>query len=637
MAQQNLVGQIFGAIQSLFRTDTARTDNLFDGGRNYGGIQHNPSGLGYAPLDPMASVNVAYPTPISQWEAEAYYAQWPCRRVVDVVPDSMTREWGVVNVAADNEIARDVQNYLDQKLKTPWHFNRAQKYANLYGGAAIVLLVNDGVSDFSKPVNRRGIRSIEAMRVIDGWHIYPDLVGQLYRDPMFPDHYRLGYPLHGYTDLGQVTIKSDHLIHHTRVLRFDGLSVSEDVMRNLNGWSDSVLRDIGDAYRAYQLAIQSVAGATKDFEIFVHKISSLASIIRDPNAKSALTQRAQNNRNMVEVFRTFFLDKDAEDIDYVSRRFNGIEGILEKLKENLTAASGLGPAILEGSFPSGLGATGVSERLQWADKVRNEQEQKFRAPLEQLLKLIFLAKDGPTGGRIPKEWNWEFKNLFQLTDEEKISLRSQQSQIDATYLREGVLLPEEVTQSRFGGSEYSFETVLDKEARQKAEAEKQATASDPFGLTESKEGSPDEPEPESEPEPEPKTDSADKFFPPKSAQRNAQKVLRWKEKHGDQVAGMTRVGWTRARQLASGDPVSLDIVKRMAQFGRHEQNSKLNPEYRNTPWKDAGYVAWLGWGGDTGIRWAKRISSGTGIRTGIRTDIQRGIPTEKALDPHTDR
>ena len=100
------------------------------------------------------------------------------------------------------------------------------------------------------------------------------------------------------------------------------------------------------------------------------------------------------------------------------------------------------------------------------------------------------------------------------------------------------------------------------------------------------------------------------YQPPKGAQNNARKVLKWKREHGDEVKGMTSVGWARARQLAAGRPISADTVKKMAQFNRHRENAKVAPENRNTPWKDNGYVAWLGWGGTTGINWARRISEG---------------------------
>jgi hypothetical protein len=64
------------------------------------------------------------------------------------------------------------------------------------------------------------------------------------------------------------------------------------------------------------------------------------------------------------------------------------------------------------------------------------------------------------------------------------------------------------------------------------------------------------------------------------------------------------VGWQRAHQLAKGEALSEDVVSRMAQFNRHRKNSKIAPEFKDEPWKDRGYVAWLIWGGDEGVDWA---------------------------------
>lgn len=93
---------------------------------------------------------------------------------------------------------------------------------------------------------------------------------------------------------------------------------------------------------------------------------------------------------------------------------------------------------------------------------------------------------------------------------------------------------------------------------------------------------------------------------PQSATNNARKVLRWRDEHGDEVKGMTAVGWTRANQLAKREKISRDTIARMASFKRHQKNAEINPEYKSTPWKDAGYVAWLGWGGTSGVNWAIR-------------------------------
>ncbi|QDP57216.1 MAG: putative peptidase [Prokaryotic dsDNA virus sp.] len=91
---------------------------------------------------------------------------------------------------------------------------------------------------------------------------------------------------------------------------------------------------------------------------------------------------------------------------------------------------------------------------------------------------------------------------------------------------------------------------------------------------------------------------------PESAKNNAKKVLRWREEHGDEVKGMTRTGWTRANQLAKGENISRSTISRMASFKRHQKNAEVSAEFKSTPWKDRGYVAWLGWGGTSGINWA---------------------------------
>mgnify|MGYP001436116850 CR=1 FL=1 len=99
------------------------------------------------------------------------------------------------------------------------------------------------------------------------------------------------------------------------------------------------------------------------------------------------------------------------------------------------------------------------------------------------------------------------------------------------------------------------------------------------------------------------------FKVPAGAKGNAKKVLEWKAKHGSEVKGMTPVGWARARQLASKSEIGLSTVRRMAAFNRHRKNAAVAPEFKETPWKDRGYVAWLGWGGTSGIDWAVKTSA----------------------------
>jgi len=115
------------------------------------------------------------------------------------------------------------------------------------------------------------------------------------------------------------------------------------------------------------------------------------------------------------------------------------------------------------------------------------------------------------------------------------------------------------------------------------------------------------PAPPAAPSPFPMREAEESYDAPEAARNNARKVLRGRDEHGDAVAGMTQVGWTRANQLASGERLSRETVGRMAAFARHRKNAEVSPEFKSEPWRDAGYVAWLGWGGTTGVDWAAGI------------------------------
>ena len=439
---------LFSDIARSFRSDSVevvRQDSLVP-------IIQQSSGLGSYDVDPLASARLPYPRELSQAECDTYYQHWACRRTVDAIPDQMTRRWGHLIIADDSGDAADqLCQTLDTVLKTPTKFNRAQKQANLYGGSGIVLFVDDGQTDASQPVNESQIRSVEGMRLLDRWHIYP-VIEDYSRDPWDPTFYRLGQPVSGLAQTGQ-------LIHESRVLPFHGIPVGEEVMRQYSGWSDSVLRGLIEAVNGYELGIYSASGALKDFEIFVHKVANFANIRKHPNGPEGLRTRARENRNLLATFRTFMVDKDAEDLSFLSRKFTGVDSIIDKTVDNIKYASGLPPSMLLQTYPVGLGATGLTERIQTAEMVSGQQETKFRDPLEKLLRYLFLSQGSPTKG-IPDSWEWHFESLFELTDLEKAELRKSQAETDRIYVEMGSLNPQQVAESRFGGSDYSPETTL---------------------------------------------------------------------------------------------------------------------------------------------------------------------------------
>jgi len=83
---------------------------------------------------------------------------------------------------------------------------------------------------------------------------------------------------------------------------------------------------------------------------------------------------------------------------------------------------------------------------------------------------------------------------------------------------------------------------------------------------------------------------------PQAATNNAKRARKWKEENGSDCG--TRVGWTRARQLADRKPISRDTIARMASFKRHQQ-------HKDVPYSEGcGGLMWDAWGGSSGINWA---------------------------------
>jgi hypothetical protein len=99
------------------------------------------------------------------------------------------------------------------------------------------------------------------------------------------------------------------------------------------------------------------------------------------------------------------------------------------------------------------------------------------------------------------------------------------------------------------------------------------------------------------------------YRPPTGVRQAAQRALDWIAE-GQAGSGFTDVGRRRASQLANGEAVSEDTIKRMrSYFARHEVDKQANGFNRGEPgFPSPGRVAWDAWGGDPGQRWANDIT-----------------------------
>lgn len=80
---------------------------------------------------------------------------------------------------------------------------------------------------------------------------------------------------------------------------------------------------------------------------------------------------------------------------------------------------------------------------------------------------------------------------------------------------------------------------------------------------------------------------------------NAKKGIELNEKNGNQCA--TQTGKVRARQLANGEAISVETIKRMYSY---LSRAEVYYDQANSN-SDCGYISYLLWGGKSGLSWAK--------------------------------
>lgn len=91
---------------------------------------------------------------------------------------------------------------------------------------------------------------------------------------------------------------------------------------------------------------------------------------------------------------------------------------------------------------------------------------------------------------------------------------------------------------------------------------------------------------------------------PQSASNRAKAALKHKEENGTSCG--TSVGWVRANQLASREPLTLSTVKRTFSFLSRAKTYDQG-KFTDSNGKDiCGSIMYAAWGGDSMKNWAER-------------------------------
>ena len=359
--------------------------------------------------------------------ASIYVGNGLAKRYIDLIVDDMIRQW--ISIPEDTD--GKVLNYL-KALKAKKEFKNALRASKLFGGALIFMVIEDGKLP-NEPVDVKNIKAIHKLKyfsrkyvTIDSQNYYNDATQANYGDPQF-----FTVNVNGKMET----------FHESRCLIFQGEYYPQDELAINPGyekyWGLSILQSLHETFEDYGLALQALFRSLLKANIDVLKIKNLMQLLASKDGQKQLDARAQIFDLAKSVSTTLLLDND-ESFEAISQQLNGVA-------ETLAGMTGVPSTILFGTSAKGLQANGSGEMRIYYDKIKSDQEEDLLEQLEKLIDLISYAQDSELDPN--EEYCPEFNSLWQQTDE--------------IYINSGVVDPNEVRSSRFGGGKYSVETMVE--------------------------------------------------------------------------------------------------------------------------------------------------------------------------------
>lgn len=268
-----------------------RLDEITEELRHDGVLLNLTTGMGKPQYDWTMHTQVGPYRYLYKRELEGLYRGWLCRKVVDLYPKEATRKWLEIKMGGKASDHRRIEafNQYQEKLGVQQAIRRASSWARLYGGAAIIAIVEDGQMP-DKPIRPNRIRSVRKLMVLDGHKIRPWLQ-PVETDPLDPEFYELILPPRYAHELRQAMGQDIRLgtgvhVHKSRVFRFDGVDLPPDMLELNQGWGLSVLDLIWDAFNRWEMGQNGAINALESSSFYTYGLDGLRELLAENNERN---------------------------------------------------------------------------------------------------------------------------------------------------------------------------------------------------------------------------------------------------------------------------------------------------------------------------------------------------------------
>lgn len=337
---------------------------------------------------------------------------------VDTVAEDMTRAGIEITCDAEPEQTDGVQQ--DLVSLGVWDgICDTSKWSRLYGGAIGVVMI-DG-QDYSTPLDpdKVGRNQFRGVVSLDRWMIEPslnDLVSEQGPQLGLPKFYRVT------SDIPGLRMK---IVHHSRVIRFDGIRLPYWQRVSENLWGISVLERLYDRMVAFDSATTGAAQLAYKSYLRVVRVKGLREILAAGGpAEAVLASYFDMMRRFQGIEGLTVLDQEDEFAPHSAVNMSGMSEALLQFGQQLSGALQIPLVRLFGQSPAGLNSTGESDLRTYYDGIAQQQNRSLLVPMKAIVRCASLS------GRwdLPDDFSIKFRPLWQLSEEQKAEVANRDTE-----------------------------------------------------------------------------------------------------------------------------------------------------------------------------------------------------------------
>mgnify|MGYP000075732150 FL=1 len=386
-------------------------------------------------------------------------------KIIDTPAEEALKHGFDLNLKSD-EVNAFVEDALDD-LEWEEKAATAIKWARLYGGALIVMLIDDG-RGLEEAVDWEHIRSIDELRVYERSIVQPDsssLYQQDYGGKGVGNRVsKFGQPEYYYVS----SIYGSFKVHESRCLVFrNGVLPEQTSNATYLFWG---MPEYVRIRRALRETVTAHTDSVKLLERSVQAIYSmkgLASLLTTDDGENQVLKRLQLVDTSRGLLNSIAIDSEGENYDFKTFQFSGVKDVIDATCNMLSALTNIPQTILFGRSPAGMNATGDSDFESYYNFVEKIQRLMLKRNLRTLLDVVFRA--GIASGDVAEEpdYKLEFKPLWSLSDTEQAAVdqtKAQTALVKAqtaqAYVDMQALDPTEVRRRLASDEEFDVEDII---------------------------------------------------------------------------------------------------------------------------------------------------------------------------------